>query len=337
MLQQLNELIAQGWVQCQQHPNAPLLIYNYTSATQYAGHWNEYTLQCRGLILNEHGDIVARPFKKFFNIEEVSYAALPNEAFTIYDKMDGSLGILYWIGDTPYIATRGSFASEQAIHATNLLHTRYKHTWPLLDKSRTYLFEIIYPSNKIVLNYKSLDDLILLAVIDIMSGVDCALPNIGFTVVETYPSNTPIAQLKSLAIDNKEGFVIKYASGYRVKIKFDNYIRLHRIITQVSTRSIWDALRSKQSLDEIIDNVPDEFYTWIKKIIAELQAQYKAIEQECKATYKELPTRKDTALYFQTCKYQSVLFALYTGKNYEKIIWKMIEPTYSKPFKHNDE
>jgi hypothetical protein len=337
VLQQLQQLIQEGWVQVQKHPSEELHIYNYTNAAQYDRHWDEITLQCRGLILDNEGIIIARPFNKFFNIEEVGFNALPNEPFTIYDKMDGSLGILYWINDTPYIATRGSFASEQAIHATDILHTRYKHTWALLDKSKTYLFEIIYPANKIVLNYNGLDDLILLAVIDIQTGADCALPNIGFTLVDTYPSDTPIAKLKDLAIDNKEGFVIKYASGYRVKIKFADYIRLHRIIKQVSTRSIWDALMNNQSLGEIIDNVPDEFYTWVKKIINELQAQYNTIEQACKANYKELPTRKETALYFQTCQYQSVLFAMYTGKNYEKIIWKIIEPAYSKPYNNHNE
>lgn len=55
-----------------------------------------------------------------------------------------SLGILFNYNNEWIISTRGSFESEQAIHATEILNTKYKDVIPNLNKELTYLFEIIY-------------------------------------------------------------------------------------------------------------------------------------------------------------------------------------------------
>jgi len=112
----LNEMIESKMVRVQRHPYANLWIYNYTEHAQFSRTWNEVTLMCRGLILDENFNIVARPFPKFFNKEELSEGDIPNLPFDVFEKMDGSLGIMYWVDGVPYIATRGSFESEQALH-----------------------------------------------------------------------------------------------------------------------------------------------------------------------------------------------------------------------------
>jgi hypothetical protein len=78
----------------QDHPTLPLSIWNYTPEVQYGQSWDEVTLQCRGLVTDNEGNIVARPFKKFFNIEEGKHT--PTEEFDVFEKMDGSLGILFY-------------------------------------------------------------------------------------------------------------------------------------------------------------------------------------------------------------------------------------------------
>jgi len=79
--------------------------------------------------------------------------------------------------------------------------------------------------------------------------------------------------------------------------------------------------------------VPDEFYDWVKKTIDELTAQYNAILADSQNSFKQLASRKETALYFQTQKCPAVLFAMLDSKPYDKIIWKMVRPQYAKPFK----
>jgi len=137
-----------GYISIRQHDLVDLLIFNYTPKCQYEPMWTEETSMCRGLITDFSGKIISRPFRKFFNLSEAK--EIPDGDFKVYEKYDGSLGILYWIGDEPFIATRGSFHSEQAIKGSELIK---KYDVSNLDKNYTYLFEIQLLLNSIVLNY----------------------------------------------------------------------------------------------------------------------------------------------------------------------------------------
>lgn len=138
-LQTLHKYYEEGWLIKQTHPTLPLIIWNYSQATQYEGKWDEITLQCRGLVTDDKGNVVARPFKKFFNMEEGKHT--PTKEFEVYEKMDGSLIIIFWYDGGWVVASRGSFTSEQAIKGRELLD---KYDLDELDKDKTYCFEIIY-------------------------------------------------------------------------------------------------------------------------------------------------------------------------------------------------
>lgn len=331
----LDSMVKEKLVSVQKHPEADLFIYNYSPKVQYEKLWNSVTLNTRGLILDGRMNYVARPFGKFFNIQEHAPEEIPQLPFDVYEKMDGSLGILYWLNGSPFIATRGSFTSEQSIHATEILYHRYHHTFDKLDKKATYLFEIIYPQNRIVVDYGLMDDLVLLSVIDNETG-DERIDDIGFPIVKKFDGINDINELSSLEQDNKEGFVVRFKNGFRVKMKFAEYVRLHRIITGVSNVAIWEYLSEGKSLNELLEKVPDEFYDWVKKVQSELKLKYDEILLEGVNSFKELETRKETALYFQTQKYPSILFSMLDKKPLEKTIWKMIRPKYSKPFKSEE-
>ncbi|MEZ0539501.1 T4 RnlA family RNA ligase [Fibrella arboris] len=334
----LRQHIADGNIMIRQHPDADLFILNYTAQAQFNRVWDEHTLACRGLILNGQGEVIARPFGKFFNLDEVVTTnvrpTLPDEPFVAFEKLDGSLGILYWRQNEAYIATRGSFMSDQAQRATCLLQTRYAHVLPRLDRAKTYLFEIIYPENRIVVDYGDRDDLVLLAVIDTATGAEAAeLPDLGFTQVRRFDGYTDMAAIRAVQIDNEEGFVLRFASGFRVKVKFAEYVRLHRILTQISSRNIWEYLATGQSFAAMLERVPDEFYDWVKMTVTTFTTQYEAIEAACKAVFQVRSSRKETALYFQTQRYPAVLFSMLDGHDYSPIIWKMLRPAYERPFK----
>ena len=333
-LEALELLVSQKYINVQKHPNAELFLYNYTQNTQYESLWNEYTLMCRGLILDAKGEIVARPFTKFFNWEEHKNHEIPAEPFEVFEKMDGSLGILYWANDKPSIATRGSFTSEQAIWATTFLHQHFEPIFSSLNRNCTYLFEIIYPSNRIVVDYASKQDLVLLAVIETSTGKDLDLPqDLGFTCVKKYDGLTDYQSLKLFQKDNFEGFVLKFQSGFRVKVKLEEYIRLHRIITNMSNVDIWKCLAEGRSFDEFLENVPDEFYQWVKATKVDLENKFKEIEALCKANFKVSEDRRTTAEYMSAQPYSPVLFKMLDDRPYDYIIWRLIRPTFQKAFK----
>jgi RNA ligase len=137
----LNDYIDRGLVIKQDHPNLPLSIYNYSRECQYSGKWDDITLNCRGLVLDNDGNVIAKPFPKFFNYEELKPEDIPNENFEVYEKMDGSCIICFYYNNEWMCATRGSFISEQAVKASELLKNN-----PIekLNKNNTYIFEIIY-------------------------------------------------------------------------------------------------------------------------------------------------------------------------------------------------
>jgi RNA ligase len=138
-LYKLEQYSRTGHLFKQNHPTLPLSIWNYSPEVQYRQLWDDITLQCRGIVTDNEGNVVARPFKKFFNIEEGNHN--PTEEFEVFEKMDGSLGILFNYKDEWVFATRGSFTSDQSKRAYKLLE---KYPIENLDKKNTYLFEIIY-------------------------------------------------------------------------------------------------------------------------------------------------------------------------------------------------
>src|SRR3990167_10663795 len=158
--------IDNGLLTVRKHPILDLYIYNYTHKTQYQRLWDQYTRMCRGLIVDGQNNILNNPFPKFYNLgetEETMIQNLPMEVPSITEKLDGMLGILYDEGDSLAIATRGAFDSPYAEWATNWLRLQ-GFEMDDFKKGYTYLFEIIYPQNKIIVNYGDRAEITLLAV-----------------------------------------------------------------------------------------------------------------------------------------------------------------------------
>jgi RNA ligase len=274
-----NEYVDKKLISRQEHPSGGLYVWNYTVVAQYSRQWDEVTLQARGLITDLEGNIVSRPFRKFFNYEEYE-GDIPTEAITVHEKLDGSLGIMYPTADPlrPYrLATRGSFSSDQALKGTDmLLDYLSDHGTDWINPAYTYLFEIIYPQNRIVVDYGKSERLVLLAVINTETAEEINIEAIPYPDKAPRLYNTPsLDKMKDLLKkDNSEGFVIRFESGLRLKMKFEEYVRLHRILTNVSSKNIWEYLKTGQDMAEILEKVPDEFYQWVRSTKEALQAKH---------------------------------------------------------------
>ena len=350
----LEKYYQDGLLLKQSHPTLDLTIWSYSPKVQYEQLWDDITLQCRGLVTNSKGDIVARPFKKFFNYEEHKPEDIPNEEFVVYEKLDGSLGILFYYEYEPtpktkgewILATRGSFTSPQAIKGKEILDRYDISAW---RKDNTYLFEIIYPENRIVVDYGNEEKLVVLGAIHTETGEEIPdsilfwTQDSGFEVVTTYKTwGEGYDLLKEEISKDKEGYVIRFKSGFRMKIKGEEYKRLHRILTNISNRDIWEYLKDGKPLDEILDKVPDEFYNWVKETKNKIETDFTKIENEYRWIFKilsrdpKINERKIFAEYALKYKHPSILFSMYDNRDYKNIIWKQLYPSYSKPFKKDE-
>lgn len=345
----LQKMVDQGFISVQKHPTEDLFIYNYTQKCQFAREWNNETMQCRGLILDGNKNVIARPFTKFFNYEEHTgedslLPPLLNEEFEVYDKVDGSLGIMYWIGNQPFIATRGSFISDQAVEANKML---FNYRTDNLNKNYTYLFEIIYPENRIVVDYKGRRELILLAVIDTQSGEEKNLfDECGdFPFVSKFDGVDDFTKVRDIQRDNAEGFVIKFKSGMRVKLKYAEYVRLHRLVTGVNAKTIWELLKNGDTFKDLLERVPEEFLEWVNETKRKILDEFNLAESVALTDFegvKNLETRKDQAIKIMEIdsqrekKLSGIIFNMLDGKDYSELIWRLVKPRAEKPFKEDE-
>lgn len=370
--EKFDQLVADKYINVQRHPSTELFIANYAASCQYDRKWCEETEQSRGLIFDSNRTIVARPLRKFFNYSEVRP---PNFVLTktpvVTEKLDGSMGIYYRYQGTHGIATRGSFNSDQARWATNYWNNHHGHV--TVPEGVSPIFEVIYKSNKIVVDY-DYEGLVLLAVIDTASGSDIPLWETdwwdGPIVKQVHGlSNVEEAYSCATALDDGEGVVCAWFTpsepSYRLKIKRPEYVRLHRIVTGVSNKTIWRHLKDGLPLTDILDNVPDEFYRWAKLTIESLQTGHdyllQAIQDEfvelCKQVVsvvakgsRNIPpdytpdlngwidtcriNRADFASRAKKTKLSGCMFALLDNRmdRVEDYVWETIRPTYERPF-----
>jgi RNA ligase len=341
LLSTLEQYYKEGWLIKQTHPELPLTIWNYSQTTQYAGKWDEVTMMCRGLITDtETGEIVGRPFKKFFNWEENKHT--PTKDFDVFTKEDGSLGIAFNYKGNWIFASRGSFTSEQAVWATEFINEHLVNgVAAMFDKELTYLFEIVYKENRIVVNYGDYEGVILLGAINTKTGEELSYDKLleygyFFDVVWKHDGITDFQELKKMIGDNEEGFVIRFSNGDRMKIKGYEYLRLHRIMTGVSTTSVWEVLANGGDMETVLKDVPDEFYDKIKEVVRDLVLRFDNIKRDYFQYYLDITDkvistdRKGFAEEAKRYNHTSILFAYLDGKNVDPIIWKIVKPEWRK-------
>ncbi len=371
----LAEMLDQGYVRRQEHPTMPLAIYNYTEKAAYDREWNDVTRQCRGLIVDVMTSrVVARPFPKFFNYGEHDEATLSlDEPVTLTEwHHRPANGARPGRSGTRATAPRGSLACEQAAHATAVLRDRYAadfEPWAA-DEEFTHLFEIVFPSNRIVVDYGATDDLFYLGNVHIATGdTQGPAPGNGWPGPQAtvFEGCTLGHALSMEPRPNAEGIVVCYwNSGLRIKIKQDDYVALHRILTMTTARTVWeylavDACRdlitapkhwgSRLGIDparaaeilavgpdwlaKLTEGVPDEFHGWLREtiggILAKIDGMRTYLETEAAAlTAAHGTDRKAYAQAVAGRPDAGALFLLLDRKDITFYLWKAAYPPPEK-------
>jgi len=309
-------------------------LYNYTPKTVYHGYWDDITLNCRGLILNKNNEVVALPFPKFFNLDEVKETKLenlPGTDYTVFKKYDGSLGILWSTSSGERrIATRGCFTSDQAEFATELWNRRYPH---LYYDNLTLLFEIIYPEDSHIVNYGNEERLVLLGAREINTGRYLSyseLKSLGYDdVVESVPHSLEDILLSREYDSGIEGYVIQFHTDppLLVKIKTEEFKRLHANAVGFSKKKV---LENLDTWDEFITNLPEEFkdqaILWKEEITDYLHTS-EVFLREVYEQYSSHFSKKEFAIETKDFSHpfyhiRRYIFHLYDGKDVVELLLK---------------
>lgn len=309
--------VASGNIVVRTNDSGSLSVANYGPTVQFSRSWSPESTASRGLIFDTQTlEVLARPWPKFFNWDDSTAPYPPSGSVIKSEKFDGSMGILYFDKEDNVfkVASRGSFRSEQAIKATEMFHALDHPQQIACEDSyfsgHTVLFEIIFPSNRIVLDYGSEERLVLLDVLNTETGkpaldvfddmfwYDKADKTLLPSFIDTMAGDIP---------KNKEGFVLYWPHhDFRCKVKGADYVALHSILTETSSRNIWqylavnacrdlgDAKAIAQGLgmdprdvvsilktgenwfEDMIKDVPDEFYSWMRRTIKKIESKYES-------------------------------------------------------------
>ena len=348
----LQKEIKDGNVTSQLDPTGELELFSYTVDCQFDKHWNKYNIMARGLILApKKKQVVATPFTKFFNWGEEQYFT-PDMPFVVTEKMDGSLAILFYWNKKWNVATRGSFTSEQSQWAQNYLDN-YINT-DCLVVGYTYLAEIIYHENRIVISY-DYEGLVLLSAFKGDGKEICfeeleTYKDYGFKIpkVYSYDNVEAIAKVAENLPYGQEGFVVRFNNGYRVKIKGIEYIRVHRIISNVRPLFIWESMMHGDDLDSVRKQLPEELRTDFDNIRSLIDEKFEKVIIEIKEAHEQTKHMSDKELGLalkngelgQSVILRTMLFlvrkkdllveAYKGGTNMRKSVYKLFRPTNDK-------
>jgi RNA ligase len=223
--------------------------------------------EARGLIFDLDGNLMSRPFHKFFNVgereETQSHAIDLSVSHTIMEKMDGSMirpllvdGYLR-LGTKMGVTTVGMQAEEFLV-----TQSYEKKEWLIncVKNSVTPLFEWISPDNQIVLDYNE-SELVYLGTRDNVTGAYVMDKSCPFPTVPQYGSlELGLNDYMDIARkqENREGDIIRFADGHRVKIKNDWYVRIHKCMDRIRfDRNIVDLIINEE-VDDIVPLLPEK-------------------------------------------------------------------------------
>ena len=356
----IEKYLQAGWVNEGVHQTLPLNIFCYSRKCQYENNWDPVISKCRGIVVDRvTREIVGRPFQKFHNYGSPQGEATPVEVLkdpVVWEKMDGFMVTAFKYNGLWHAASKSSFHSIHAEWATAELR-RHENNFP---EGFTPMFEGLHPDLRIVVDYGTRQELVLLSLVHNETGGEL-LPNLlrewalenGYAVPRSYVLTLEQAIENSRdETKNAEGYVLTWyqenAVPVRLKMKFIEYLRLHRLVCGVSPKRIWEAMSDpafKADLDEYLNNSTPWFAQFVRKWKAAVQMEYDTRWAQAEAVYMETvremaprhlagefaslgDLRKAYALVFtkpEHEKIRAVMFAMLDGKDASVVLWKQVK------------
>jgi RNA ligase len=303
--------------------------------------------ECRGLIFDKQGRLMSRSFHKFFNVNELEETALLKIPFDVkhvfLDKIDGSFvrpikidKYVRWA--TKMGITNVSMLAEQIVTPHIIEFAKY-----CIANHLTPIFEFISPRNRIVIDYKK-EDMILLAVRMNETG-----EYLNFEALELYADHYGLNLVNmSEYIDVNdissmtgiEGFVVRFDNGHMVKIKTEEYVMIHKAKDSIGLEKNVVSSIINEKIDDLVSILPEEDAKKLKQFNHEFWEGVKKTENEIIELFDDLYVKKankDRKAFAQLTQkfiqplHRAVLFSMIDGHNpLDRIIFLIKKNTGSQ-------
>ncbi len=243
-------------------------VLNYHQFTPEKTVYNTVT---RGLVIHKSGKIASAPFFRFFNYGEPTAAQVDFSNSDVLEKLDGSLvGVFFPEGDleNPVWHFRSlisahqkdkDFAIKGFVHSEEvpllmevepyLKEVNFKKAVGYDVKNFCFMFEFISRANAVITKYEEHQyGLYLTGARHIPSLYELdedALDALARVMEVRRPrrwnadSYEEVVAMMAGFSEDYEGFVIRdRATGERIKIKSEDYLKRHRLLTKLSYRNL---------------------------------------------------------------------------------------------------
>ena len=293
-IHELNRLEEAGHLRISKCKDTGLLVNTYTDKAVWDKYWPPLLRMCRGLVCTKEGEVVARPFEKFFNAFEMPETSPPfDDPIAIWDKLDGSLLCLWFYEGEWRASTKGSFDNEYIDYAREILDIpSLGDKWAHMSDF-TFCFEICLPEERdsmrrVVNHYPGL---YFLAAIDRETGEDYT------NLFHTVPSYTrdlinegilfPAPDSRTIDEILKEGAKETGTEGWvavfppaegsliprRIKFKTFWYLKLFRYINTISPQHIRECMLMNEDRDWLT-HMPEEFRDEVDGIVKDIEDKH---------------------------------------------------------------
>lgn len=245
--------------------------------------------EARGLILeDETWNIVCYPFKKFFNYGEAYADKIDWKSANVTSKEDGSLIKVYYYNGEWKVGTNGTIDAEDADlvdgvynNFRELFDAAAKNSgldYDKLDVRYTYIFELCSPFNQIVCPQNE-TKIFHIGTRNNLTEKEEEI-DIGVEKPKMYKLSSLedcIAMAKTFDF-TQEGFVVKDKNYNRIKVKSEDYVKVHRLANNgsITLERAIDLLKTNET-DEFLNYFP-QYKNYIEEISEEIEELIRLID-----------------------------------------------------------
>jgi RNA ligase len=331
-------------------------VVNYAVAFEDTFQWDDtdrvgsaVRRECRGLIFNtETGNLVSRPYHKFFNAGEKEETQLNKinlyEPHVVLEKLDGSMIRPIPTPEGFRLATKAG-VTDVAMNAEVFIADNMDYVdliRGLIEGGVTPIFEWCSRKNRIVVDYPE-DQLVLTAIRDIVTGL--YIPYAEMVEIAEHAGIPVVKAVDGLAVqnielfvkqvrewDDGEGVVLRFDTGRMVKVKADDYVLRHKSKDAIN--------QEKNVLQTILEDAVDDLVPLLTPEDAQrveaFQNAFWAGLEDVACDLAELfvtgntkyPDKKDFAVEFVQKillpKYAPIMYAMKAGKGSQEVLIEQI-------------